>query len=210
MKRRTLHGAKRALALLLSVLFACGTLETWAGAAVTDPGAGQDTCYYGFGDGKTLYLAGQETEHCKDTFEVTSDSNLPWSRSGSLTTVIFDDDLYPTSTKSWFYGCQNLKTIQNIEKLHTKYVTDMAYMFSFCQNLTQLDVSGFDTSKVTDMRYMFSNCENLTQLDVSKFVTSQVTDMSYMFYGSFKLTQLDVSGFDTSQVTYMWNMFAYY
>ena len=94
MKRRTLHGAKRALALLLSVLFACGTLETWAGAAATDPGAGQDTCYYGLSDDKeTLYLAGQETEHCKNTFDVSSYINLPWYHSGSLTTVIIEGDL---------------------------------------------------------------------------------------------------------------------
>ena len=168
MKRRTLHGAKRALALLLSVLFACGTLETWAGAAATDPGAGQDTCYYGLSDDKeTLYLAGQETEHCKNTFDVSSYINLPWYHSGSLTTVIIEGDLYPTSTRFWFDECQNLQAILNTDKLHTNYDTDMCSMFQNCINLTQLDVSGFDTSQVTDMSGMFEGCENLTQLDVS-------------------------------------------
>ncbi|MCD8120328.1 MAG: DUF285 domain-containing protein, partial [Lachnospiraceae bacterium] len=43
-------------------------------------------------------------------------------------------------------------------------VTDMRSMFYDCNNLTELDVSGFDTSKVTDMSYMFSMCTSLTSL----------------------------------------------
>ena len=42
-------------------------------------------------------------------------------------------------------------------------------MFSWCDNLSKLDVSNFDTSKVTDMSDMFSSCNKLTDLDISGF-----------------------------------------
>ena len=50
-------------------------------------------------------------------------------------------------------------------------------MFSECSNLTNLDVSNFNTSNVTSMSEMFSGCSNLTNLDVSNFNTSNVTNM---------------------------------
>ena len=83
----------------------------------------------------------------------------------------------------------------------TENVTDMSRMFSNCESLTELDLSGFDTGNVTDMSDMFFGCSSLTELDVSVFDTSNVTDMSWMFSGCFGLTELDLSGFDTSNVT---------
>ena len=85
-------------------------------------------------------------------------------------------------------------------------VTDMNNMFSYCENLTTLDVSNFDTINVTNMKSMFRSCSNLTTLDVSNFNTSKVTDMSYMF-SSIRLTTLDLSNFNTINVTNMNNMF---
>ncbi len=81
-------------------------------------------------------------------------------------------------------------------------------MFSGCNNLSNLDVSGFDTGNVTDMRWMFSGCSNLSNLDVSGFDTGNVTDMGEMFFGCNILSNLDVSGFDTGNVKDMWGMFS--
>ena len=64
--------------------------------------------------------------------------------------------------------------IQHLEYLHTENVTNMSYMFSGCEQLASLDVSGFNTAQVTNMTGMFSGCEALTSLDVSGFNTSQV------------------------------------
>lgn len=46
-------------------------------------------------------------------------------------------------------------------------------MFCESQNLTSIDVSGFDTSEVIDMSDMFTECKSLINLDVSGFVTSK-------------------------------------
>ena len=54
-------------------------------------------------------------------------------------------------------------------------------MFYGCEELTDLNVSSFDTGMVTDMGEMFGGCENLTSLDLSYFETSNVTKMSDLF-----------------------------
>ena len=101
----------------------------------------------------------------------------------------------------------NLKNIIFGEQWDTSKVRFMDYMFAYCNHLTELDLSNFDTSQVTDMSYMFYN-SSLTELDLSNFDTSQVTDMSYMFSGCSSFTSLDLSNFDTSQVTDMSYMFS--
>ncbi|MBQ7421816.1 MAG: BspA family leucine-rich repeat surface protein [Prevotella sp.] len=113
----------------------------------------------------------------------------------------------PMTTANWFWDMDGLTEISGIDNLNTSDVTNMRYMFNNCQNLTSLDLSGFDTSNVTNMYAMFYNCESLTRLNLSGFNTSNVTDMSYMFSSCSSLTSLDLSGFNTSNVTSMYAMF---
>ncbi len=80
-------------------------------------------------------------------------------------------------------------------------------MFSYCNALEKVDMSGFDTSRVINMNYMFYNCSSLIKLDLSGFDTSQVTTMYSMFNNCFSLVSLDLSGFDTSKVEKMGRMF---
>ena len=129
----------------------------------------------------------------------------------NITTVVFANSFASytglTSTAEWFYGCENLTTIEGIKNLNTAKVTTMWSMFNNCSSLTDLDVSSFNTGKVTDMRRMFYFCSSLESLDVSNFNTSNVTDMYAMFSGCSSLKSLDVSGFNTSNVTDMEDMF---
>ena len=107
------------------------------------------------------------------------------------------------------YGSEfkKLTAIENLGRLDTSNVTDMSCMFSYCEGLTNIDVSGFDTSNVTDMSCMFSDCSGLTSIDVSNFNTSKVTEMGAMFSDCSGLTSIDVSNFNTSKVTNMYIMF---
>ena len=126
-------------------------------------------------------------------------------------TVIFDVSFADyngiTTTAHWFDGCNLLKSVIGIENLKTDNVTDMSYMFEYCQSLTSLDLSNFNTENVTDMRWMFHNCTRLSSLDVSNFNTANVTDMRQMFEYCRSLSSLDVSKFNTSNVTNMSYMF---
>ena len=111
-----------------------------------------------------------------------------------------------TNMVQMFSYCRNLTTL-DLSNFDTINVTDMNYMFNGCQNLTTLDLSNFNTSKVTNMEEMFGYCYKLTTLDLSNFNTINVTDMSYMFANCGNLTTLDLSNFNTINVKKMGNMF---
>ena len=119
--------------------------------------------------------------------------------------ITFDED--NISLRELFRDCSNVTQIQGLDKLDTSKVTDMSRIIYDCENLTEIDVSGFNTNRVTNMDSMFYHCVALTKLDVSNFDTSQVTNMYDMFDACFDLTELDLSNFDTSQVTDMRGMF---
>ena len=131
----------------------------------------------------------------------------PWSYcSANVTKVVFADSFAayrPKTCSSWFADFENLARIDGIANLNTSEVTDMSFMFSCCESLTSLDVSGFDTAKVTDMAAMFQRCLLLPALDVSGFNTANVTDMSAMFSWCNSLTTLDLSHFHTAKVKNM-------
>ena len=61
-------------------------------------------------------------------------------------------------------------------------IKDCSYMFYNCTNLTEVDLSSFDTTITTDMSYMFYRCR-LENIDLSSFDTTNVRDISYMFGG---------------------------
>ena len=135
-----------------------------------------------------------------------------WSnQSAKINKVVFDASFAnarPTSCYMWFYRCENLTKIEDIENLNTQNVTDMSHMFYRCDGLTSLDVSHFNTQKVEDMSEMFSVCSGLKSLNVSHFDTQNVKDMNSMFYSCERLTLLDVSNFNTQNVENMSYMFS--
>ena len=105
-----------------------------------------------------------------------------------------------------FSYCEQITEI-NLSNFNSSNVENMAGMFSDCYSLTSLDLSNFNTSKVTDMHQMFNWCKSLISLDLSYFDTSKVTDMYQMFYCCYSLTSLDLSNFITSKVMSMEYMF---
>lgn len=71
----------------------------------------------------------------------------------------------------------------------------MAWMFYFCENLTSLDVSNFDTSNVTninvtDMTKMFFNCNKLTlDFKTLNLDVSNVTNHDKFNYNALGVTE---------------------
>ena len=112
-----------------------------------------------------------------------------------------------TDTKYMFSFCDNIIDI-NMSKFDTKNVTSMERMFNSCRDLKSIDLSSFNTEKVTNMSCMFNSCFNLQSLDLSSFDTKNVTRMEGMFNACFILKSLDLSMFDTKNVTRMDNMFS--
>ena len=137
----------------------------------------------------------------------SGDSTPGWysaGLSGNTTRVVFDSsfaDARPTTTKDWFVAMFDLTSIEGMENLNTSEVTNMKDMFSLCEKLESVDVSGFDTRKVTTMNGLFNECNSLQSVDLSGFNTSNVTDMQQMFYRCTALTTLDLTSFNTENVT---------
>ena len=159
----------------------------------------------------TFFLTTKETLG-ENEYELNSGANPPgWkTHCKEITKVVFDTSFAnakPTSCYQWFSLCENLKQIEGIKNLNTEKVTNMAYMFYYCLNLSSLDVSGFKTEKVTDMSGMFRSDSSVKLLDVAKFNTANVKSMEYMFYNCYGLTSLDVTNFNTANVTNMQGMF---
>ncbi len=58
--------------------------------------------------------------------------------------VVFDasfDEARPTSCSWWFYGCNELTTIEGIENLNTEKVTNMYAMFKGCESPSPRSIS---------------------------------------------------------------------
>ena len=134
-------------------------------------------------------------------------SVVAWFDNGTIYWYADEDKVYLNPNSSnMFYYCEGLTSL-DLSSFDTSNVTTMQNMFYGCEKLTTLDLSHFDTYNVTNMRRMFMSCTGLTSLDVSSFDTSNVTDMYQMFDSCRGLTSLNVSSFDTSNVTSMYDMF---
>jgi surface protein len=100
-----------------------------------------------------------------------------------------------------FVGCSDITEI-DLSNFNTSKAINMCYMFTDCISLTSLNLVNFDTSKVTLMYDMFRNCSSLTSLDLSGFDTSNVENMAAVFQDCVSLSSLDLSSFNTPKV---WN-----
>ena len=131
-----------------------------------------------------------------------------------------DGELYANPNSEYlFFEFKSVDSINNIELLNVKYVTNMKAMFyqvGYSSLVFTLDLGDkFDTSKVTNMANMFDRVgysSLVFTLDLGdKFDTRNVTNMYAMFQGTgYSSTEftLDLGNkFDTSNVTDMESMF---
>lgn len=136
--------------------------------------------------------------------KITNGISYPWNANiTQITKVIIEDVIRPKETTYWFHGATNLTEVVNGSNLDTSSTVSMFRMFSYCSNLTTIDVSKWDTSKVKSIDYMFAVNRSLTALDVSNWNLSSLTSMAHTFEEVAKVTILDVSKWNVSNVTNM-------
>lgn len=107
-----------------------------------------------------------------------------------------------------FSSCQSLESL-DLSGFNTENVSSMVSMFSQCSSLRSLDLSSFNTSKVIDMNLMFYMCTDLESIDLSSFDTENLQQMAHMFYSCTKLEMLDLSSFATPNMSSMPCAFQY-
>ena len=62
-------------------------------------------------------------------------------------------------------------------------------------NLTELNLSSFNTNNVKNMTKMFFSCYKITEINLSSFNTNNVIDMYGMFESCKNLNELNLSSF---------------
>ena len=105
-----------------------------------------------------------------------------------------------------FYKCSNITNI-DLSLFNSKNVTDMTSMFGLCYNLTSVNLSNFNTKKVSKMQLLFQGCCNLTSLDLSSFDTRNVNNLTGMFSCCSKLRDVNLTSFNINKVKDMSEMF---
>ena len=101
------------------------------------------------------------------------------------------------------------ESMSTINITFTNIPSSLSKMFFGCSNITEIDLSNFDTSSVENMSYMFSNCNYLNKINLSNIVTTNLKHMNSMLLGCLSLSSLDLSSFNTSKVNYMGYLFNY-
>ncbi len=119
-------------------------------------------------------------------------------------TLIWYDKLRKTT--NMFYNCKDITEI-DLSNFDSSQIEVMSLMFSKCSSLIYLNFTNINTSKVITMSNMFYGCSSLSSLDLSSFETSSLKNMESMFQECSALNSLDLSSFNTSQVKSMSNMF---
>lgn len=154
-----------------------------------------------------------------DTLEFTDMRNTsnaaPWIEKESITKVHFKD-VKLLNAYSLFAFCRNLEEII-LENVDTTECVDMGLMFSFCTNLSKLEIiSPLNTENVRKMDEMFFNCRSLKTLDGEHNFngsnglftdTSKVESFDSMFWDAIELESIDLSCIDGTSAQTMKDMF---
>ena len=130
----------------------------------------------------------------------------------SVSDLIYEENNITLEWNTSLTNCEhmfcNLKNITNIDvsKFDTSKVDNMYGMFAFT-SLSSLNLNSFNTSSVTNMYDMFYECSSLTYLFLNNFDTSKVTNFNRMFYNCHSLKILDLSSFQANSSSVKNNMF---
>ena len=114
---------------------------------------------------------------------------------------VFEADLSSSTDLSYMFGNTNVIYV----KLTNVRPTKMRGMF-FSADLSEIDLSGFDTSAVADMAELFY-ASNISSIDFSGLDFSNVTNLHSAFAQT-PITSVDLSVVDTSKVIHMSDMFS--
>ena len=135
----------------------------------------------------------------------TIKNNYYFNQTDNIAVLIWNNSI--NYCKCMFIGCTDITEI-DVSNFDSSEVTNMASMFRGCPKLSFINFSNFNTSKVSEMGSMFRESQELSSLDLSSFDTSNVISMGAMFHQCIKLTSLNLSSFNMEKVTNMDSMFS--
>ena len=125
--------------------------------------------------------------------------------SNFISKVVFDASFSSAQVEStdwWFSGCTNLTSIEGMEYFDASKVHYARYMFYNCTNLTRVDMSFF---KPREFQEMFSGCNSLKSVDLSGVDFTQILTCYKMFSGCWKLETVELGGSGYTNSSYLWD-----
>ena len=106
-----------------------------------------------------------------------------------------------------FYEYEFINDINNVILIWNNPFNNLQALFYKCSNITEVDLSHFDSSSLKYIGRLFHECSSLTYVNFTNFITDNVEAMHYMFRECISLKSLDLSNFNTQLVTNMNYMF---
>ena len=98
-----------------------------------------------------------------------------------------------------FHNCANISNL-DLSYFDSSLIEKTDFMFSQCINLSNINLKNFNTKNVETMKGMFYLCKKLSYINLLSFDTINVKSMSYMFGCCFQLADIDLSNFSTNKV----------
>ena len=105
-----------------------------------------------------------------------------------------------------FRGMINVTEI-DISNFDTSLYTTFSMMFQDCFSLKSVNFGNMERSSIQSINSMFFNCKSLIFVDLSSFKSSKLTSMGNVFFNCISLKNVNLTGLDTSRVIAMDNMF---
>ena len=121
---------------------------------------------------------------------------------GQFLNSSYPDEIYINENKQDIvnYSYYFNQTYNYVKFVWNNEIDNPSHMFTRCSDITEVDLSHFNTSIAKDMSFIFANtfknCKSLTSLNLSSFDTSKVRSFQDLFYGCISLSSLDISNFD--------------
>ena len=108
-----------------------------------------------------------------------------------------------------YYEYEFENDINNVILIWNKLINTLHASFYRCSNITEADLSHFDSSSLENTGRLFQLCSSLTYVNFTNFNTEHVEYMHNMFQECYSLKSLDLSNFNTQSVIDINNMFKY-
>lgn len=138
----------------------------------------------------TFERCGSLTELDLSSFDFSSVNNINYmfGYCGRLERIIGNFESESVQNMAYtFYNCQNLLEM-DLSKLGLENVTTMAEAFSYCYVIKDIQFKqDTTTSNLTNLFAMYRACGELTELDMSMFDTTNIGRADVMFSGCGKL-----------------------
>lgn len=100
---------------------------------------------------------------------------------GNQNWVLYDSDIYSIDYDKFGNGYLHYRESCGAEPSMPINASSFYRMFYCCNNITEIDLSHFNTSTVVNMDYLFYNCKALVDVRLSGWDFSQVTTMRCAF-----------------------------